>query len=42
VAIPAGFSLIGNRAAHALTPEIPIPNRGSTLMVFTLQEGESR
>jgi alcohol dehydrogenase (cytochrome c) len=42
VAIPVGFSLIGNRAAHALTPEIPIPSLGSTLMVFTLPDGESR
>jgi alcohol dehydrogenase (cytochrome c) len=38
VAIPADFSLIGNRAAHALTPEIPIPSHGSTLMVFTLSD----
>ena len=42
VAILTGFSLIGNRAVHTLTPEIPIPTLGSTLMVFTLPEGESR
>jgi outer membrane protein assembly factor BamB len=42
VAISTGLSLIGNRAAHALTPEIPIPSRGSTLVMFTLPNRESR
>ncbi len=36
------LSLIGNRAAHALMPEIPIPSHGSTLMVFSLPDAGSR
>jgi alcohol dehydrogenase (cytochrome c) len=36
VAIPAGLSLIGNRVVRTLTPELPVPARGSTLWVFTL------
>jgi len=39
VAVPAGFSLIGNRVVQALTPEIPVPGRGVTLMVFALPDG---
>ena len=36
VAIPVGPSLIGDRVIHQLTPEIPVPSSGSTLMVFVL------
>jgi alcohol dehydrogenase (cytochrome c) len=39
VAVPVGFSLIGNRVVKALTPEIAIPSRGMTLMVFALPNG---
>ena len=38
VAVPAGLSLIGNRVVRSLTPELPVPARGSTLWVFTLPE----
>ena len=38
VAIPTGLSLIGNRVVRALTPEIPVPARGSTLWVFALPD----
>ena len=38
VAIPTGLSLIGNRVVRQLTPEIPVPSRGSTLMVFALAD----
>ena len=38
VAIPVGPSLIANRVIHQLTPEIPIPSRGSTLLVFALTD----
>lgn len=41
VAIPAGLSLIGNRVVRSLTPEIPVPSRGSTLWVFTLPDSSS-
>jgi len=40
VAIPVGPSLIGNRVVHQLTPEIPVPSRGSTLLVFALPGGQ--
>jgi PQQ-dependent dehydrogenase (methanol/ethanol family) len=39
LAIPVGYSLIGNRVSHSLTPEIPVPSRGSTLWVFALPDG---
>lgn len=39
VAIPVGPSLIGNRVIHQLTPEIPVPSNGSTLLVFALPDG---
>ena len=42
VAIPAGLSLIGNRVVRSLTPEIPVPSRGSTLLVFALPDADSR
>jgi alcohol dehydrogenase (cytochrome c) len=42
VAIPAGLSLIGNRVVRSLTPEIPVPSRGSALLVFALPDAESR
>ena len=42
VAIPAGLSLIGNRVVRSLTPEIPVPSRGSTLLVFALPDAEAR
>jgi alcohol dehydrogenase (cytochrome c) len=42
VAIPTGLSLIGNRVVRQLTPEIPVPSRGSTLMVFALPEPKAR
>ena len=32
VAIPTGPSLIGNRVVRQLTPEIPLPSRGSALL----------
>ncbi|MGO9703064.1 MAG: pyrroloquinoline quinone-dependent dehydrogenase [Xanthobacteraceae bacterium] len=38
VAIPTGLSLIGNRVVRALTPEIAVPSRGSTLLVFALPD----
>jgi alcohol dehydrogenase (cytochrome c) len=38
VAVPVGLSLIGNRVVRSLTPEIPVPGRGSTLWVFTLPD----
>lgn len=38
VAIPTGLSLIGNRVVRQLTPEIPVPSRGSTLLVFALPD----
>jgi len=38
VAIPVGPSLIGNRVIRQLTPEIPVPSRGSTLLVFALPD----
>jgi alcohol dehydrogenase (cytochrome c) len=38
VAIPVGPSLIANRVIHQLTPEIPVPSRGSTLLVFALTD----
>jgi alcohol dehydrogenase (cytochrome c) len=38
IAVPTGFSLIGNRVIRSLTPEVPVPSRGSTLWVFTLAE----
>ena len=38
VAIPVGQSLIGNRVIHQLTPEIPVPTGGSTLLVFALPD----
>jgi alcohol dehydrogenase (cytochrome c) len=41
LAVPVGHSLIGNRVVKALTPEIPMPNRGLTLMVFALPDGAS-
>ena len=40
VAIPVGPSLIGNRVVRQLTPEIPVPSRGSTLLVFALPGGQ--
>ncbi|MBX5471414.1 MAG: PQQ-binding-like beta-propeller repeat protein [Acetobacteraceae bacterium] len=40
LAIPAGYSLIGNRVTSSLTSEIPVPARGSTLWVFALPETE--
>ena len=42
VAIPAGLSLIGNRVVRSLTPEIPVPSRGSTLLVFALPDADAR
>jgi alcohol dehydrogenase (cytochrome c) len=38
VAIPVGQSLIGNRVVRQLTPEIPVPSRGSALLVFALPD----
>jgi len=38
VAIPVGPSLIGNRVVRQLTPEIPVPSRGSALLVFALPD----
>jgi alcohol dehydrogenase (cytochrome c) len=40
VAIPVGLSLIGNRATRQLTPEIPVPGQGSSLLVFALPDGQ--
>jgi len=40
VAIPTGLSLIGNRVVRSLTPEIPVPSRGSTLWVFALPDAD--
>ena len=42
VAIPTGPSLIGNRVVRQLTPEIPVPSRGSALLVFALPDLDSR
>src|ERR1700720_3403555 len=42
VAVPVGLSLIGNRASRQLTPEIPVPSQGSTLLVFALPVGQRR
>ena len=42
VAIPTGPSLIGNRVVRQLTPEIPVPSRGSALLVFTLPDTDSQ
>ena len=42
VAIPVGPSLIGDRVIHQLTPEIPVPSRGSTLLVFALSDPDPR
>ena len=42
VAIPTGLSLIGNRVVRSLTPEIPVPSRGSTLLVFALPDPDTR
>jgi glucose dehydrogenase len=42
VAIPTGLSLIGNRVIRSLTPEIAVPARGSTLLVFALPDPDSR
>ena len=41
LAIPTGLSLIGNRVVRSLTPEIPVPARGSTLLVFALPDPDS-
>jgi alcohol dehydrogenase (cytochrome c) len=38
LAVPVGFSLIGNRVVRQLTPELPVPSRGSTLLVFALPD----
>jgi alcohol dehydrogenase (cytochrome c) len=42
VAIPTGLSLIGNRVVKSLTPEIHVPTRGSTLLVFALPDADAR
>jgi len=42
VAIPVGLSLIGNRAGRQLTPNVPVPSQGSTLLVFALPDGQGR
>lgn len=42
LAIPVGPSLIGNRVVRSLTPEIPIPTRGSTLLVFSRPKSHSQ
>jgi alcohol dehydrogenase (cytochrome c) len=42
VAVPVGPSLIGNRVIQQLTPEIPIPRSGSTLLVFALPDEQRR
>jgi len=42
VAVPVGPSLIGNRVIHQLTPEIPVPSSGSTLLVFALPDEQRR
>ena len=42
VAILTGLSLIGNRVVRSLTPEIPVPSRGSTLLVFALPDPDTR
>jgi alcohol dehydrogenase (cytochrome c) len=39
VAIPVGLTLIGNRVSRQLTPEVPVPSQGSTLLVFALPDG---
>ena len=41
IAIPTGPSLIGNRVLRQLTPEIPVPSRGSALLAFALPDGDS-
>jgi hypothetical protein len=38
VVIPVDPSLIGNRVIRQLTPEIPVPSRGSALLVFALPD----
>jgi alcohol dehydrogenase (cytochrome c) len=38
IAIPVGPSLIGSRVVRKLTPEIPVPSGGSTLLVFALPD----
>ena len=42
IAIPTGPSLIGNRVVRQLTPEIPVPSRGSALLVFALPNADTR
>lgn len=42
VAVPVGPSLIGNRVIQQLTPEIPAPSSGSTLLVFALADEQLR
>ena len=42
LAIPVGLSLIGNRVIRSLTPEMPVPSRGSALLVFSLPDSDSR
>ena len=42
LAIPVGLSLIGNRVIRSLTPEVPVPSRGSALLVFSLPDSDSR
>ena len=42
LAIPVGLSLIGNRVIRSLTPEVPVPSRGSALLVFSLPDFDSR
>jgi PQQ-dependent dehydrogenase (methanol/ethanol family) len=42
VAIPVGPSLIGNRVVRQLTPDIPVPSRGSALLVFALSDPDPR
>jgi alcohol dehydrogenase (cytochrome c) len=42
VAIPTGPSLIGNRVVRQLMPEIPVPSRGSALLVFALPDADSQ
>ena len=42
VAISTGPSLIGNRVVRQLTPEIPVPSRGSALLVFALPDADSQ
>jgi alcohol dehydrogenase (cytochrome c) len=42
VAMPVGPSLIGNRVVRQLTPDIPVPSRGSALLVFALSDPDPR